>query len=44
MKKQMKGKPLQRKWKASELKLIWDFAQHDFDRFIRMLVWLDGLK
>lgn len=42
--KKYSDKPIQRAWRPSELKLIWDFAQHDFVRFLAMLVWLDGLE
>lgn len=37
-------KPLARMWLPSELQLIWDFAQHDFARFIALLFWIDGLR
>ena len=35
---------IQRGWKPSELFTIWDFCQHGFVRFIKMLIWMDGLK
>jgi hypothetical protein len=37
-------KAIQRAWKPSELSGLWDFCQHDFARFLKLLVWLDQLK
>ena len=34
--------PLIRKWTPNQLYELWDFAQHDFPRFIRLVVWLDS--
>ncbi len=35
---------IRRAWTPTQLNEIWEFCQHDFARFLKMLVWLDKLK
>jgi hypothetical protein len=38
------GSALQRKYTTDQLRDLWTFVRCDFDRFLELLVWLDGLK
>ncbi len=43
--KHMPGhKAIQRAWTPEELRVLWTFCQHDFERFLKLLVFIDGLK
>ena len=35
--------PLRRIYTPQQLRDLWDFCQHDFDRLIELLLWLDEL-
>jgi hypothetical protein len=35
------GVTLERCWKEDDLRAVWDFCQHDFDRFIALLGWIE---
>lgn len=37
------GSALQRKYSPSQLADIFAFCQHDFERFLELLVWLEEL-
>ncbi len=37
------GNPLKRQYDPATLQEIFNFCQHDFDRFLRLLVWLEDL-
>lgn len=38
------GKVLMHSYTFQQLRDIWDFCQHDFDRFISLLEWLEDLS
>lgn len=44
MAKAVTSEVLQRRYMPDQLREIWDFCQHDFERFIGLLEWLDTLK
>lgn len=33
-----------REYSADDLRGIWDFVQHDFERFLECIVWLETLS
>lgn len=35
---------IKRQWTTDQLRQVFAYCQSDFDRFISLLVWLDGLK
>jgi len=32
-----------REWRPDDIRDMWDFAQHDFERFLKLLMWMDDL-
>lgn len=32
---------IERDWDVDDLRDVWDFAQHDFERFLAMLIWFE---
>ena len=34
---------IQRRYTPDDLRSLWDFCQHDFERFLELLVWLETL-
>ncbi len=38
------GRVLVKNWSPEALREVWEFAQHDWDRFIRLLVYIDEIE
>ena len=38
------GSVIQRRYSVDELRDLWRFCSRDFERFLALLVWIDGLE
>jgi hypothetical protein len=37
------GSAIQRQYSIEDLRVLWDYCQHDFDRLVSLILWLETL-
>jgi hypothetical protein len=43
MKAKSDGSAIQRSYNLDDLRELWSFCQHDFERFLALIMWLETL-